>query len=129
MFFENLDRKHPFIRERRDKLNRELEKSQCDRVYQLLLEDMDWVGTTERMSLETLPLFHYLFQLRNVTSKHSNKMRVRMHQDRLKQTDLEFVKNTTMWDQEWYRKTQEIYQFDQWSDQIRPEFFFSRRRR
>ena len=126
MFFDNLDRKHPNIRERRNALNRELEKQHCNQVYELLLSDMDWVGTTERMKTETLPLFHYLFQLNNITGDgHTNKMKVRMNRDRLNATDVAVVNLRTEWDQEWYQKTQEIYQFDQWRHGIGPEFFFA----
>ena len=126
MFFDNLDRKHPEIRNRRSKLNRELQKQHCDLVYELLLSDMDFVGTTDRLETETLPLFRYLFHRKNTAGSkgHANEMRrVRMHLDRLNETDVARVKQGTEWDKEWYHKAQEIYQFNSWRDHIGPEFF------
>lgn len=35
----------------------------CERVYETLLESFDWVGTTERLSNESLPLLSQLLQL------------------------------------------------------------------
>jgi hypothetical protein len=127
-FFGNLDRKLPEIRERRNKLNSELQKQHCDLVYELLLADMDWVGTTDRLETETLPLFRYLFHLNNTAGAkgHANEMiQVRMHLDRLNETDVDRVMKGTLWDQEWYQKAQEIYQFRRWRDHIGPAFFLS----
>ena len=124
MFFDNLDRKKPTIPETRTRLNAELQKEHCDHAYRLLVEDMDWIGTTERMRIETLPLFNYLFHHSNFTGKTVvNKMKKRLTADRLNATHVEFVRNTTSWDNEWYWKAQEIYKFDEWGSQIGAEFF------
>jgi len=125
MFFGDLDRKHPELRDTRNRLNAALRKEHCDAVYMTLLEDMDWVGTTERIKSETLPLFHYLFQHTNITGKgHVNNMKARMKRERLNESDVALVRNTTLWDQQWYNTTREIYRFDEWRQQIGPEFFF-----
>jgi len=125
VFFGNLDRKRPELRDTRNRLNAALRKEHCDAVYTTLLEDMDWVGTTEQIKTETLPLFHHLFQHTNITGKgHVNKMKVRMKRERLNETDVAWVLNTTLWDQQWYNATREIYRFDEWRHQIGHEFFF-----
>lgn len=128
MFFDNLDRKHPEIRARRNKLNNELQKQHCDLAYELLMADMDWVGTTDRLETETLPLFRYLFHRNNTAGAkgHANEMRqVRMHLDRLNESDVAHVKHSAEWDQEWYHKAQEIFKFKMWRDHIGPDFFNS----
>jgi hypothetical protein len=33
-----------------------VDSDECDDVYETLLQDMDWMGTTEEMSSETIPL-------------------------------------------------------------------------
>jgi hypothetical protein len=47
----------------------QVDKDECDDVYQTIQKEMDWVGTTENMSAETIPLLARMLLAHNQTEK------------------------------------------------------------
>lgn len=113
----------------RTRLNLELTKEQCDQAYQVLFEDMDWIGTTESLTTETLPFLHYLVNHTNNLTKETaiinHVKKKRMRKDQLSAKHLALVQDATAWDAEWYERAQDIYQFNRFADQIGSEFFIT----
>jgi len=48
-------------------------KNECDAIYDTIKDTFDWVGTTDRLSVDTLPLLQYLVDKRNESVNVQNK--------------------------------------------------------
>lgn len=94
----------------RDPLEQQsLQRTDCESVYQTLMEDMDWVGTTERLSDETIPLLRYLLGV-NANDDHLIPENIQSHdrstqkisKSALSETALERIHELTLWDSDLY---------------------------
>ena len=91
----------------------------CDEVYDTLLDNMDWVGTTERLSNETLPLLSRLLHLPESTefSNHrvtKNTSLVHLKTEALSLTAINKILSTTSLDRKLYESALEDFHFDMW---------------
>jgi len=51
-------------------------ETECNTIYQILKESLDWVGTTENISSETIPLVTYMLDGTKNSSEDSDKVNV-----------------------------------------------------
>ena len=105
---------------------------ECDQAYQCLRRTMDWIGTTERLKNETLPLLHHLidgdYYYHPPTPPppaHPNSSRSRtpttpQHENtgpkifgfqNMTEESSSYLKVMTEWDQEMYRSVLQDYDF------------------
>lgn len=98
-------------------VNARVNDADCDRAYQTLFDDMDWIGTTEDMQRQTLPLLNYLTQTKGLPAP-SNKSPKYMTLSRLNQTHLEQLEFSTRRDKKWYDATKAQYPFDLWNQTV-----------
>jgi hypothetical protein len=109
---------------RQEKFNRVVTSAECEAVYQLVLSDMDWVGTTKAMSTETLPLLTQMFA-------HNAKVGNNMPQinkswkpnhltvDALHPSTVEHIRSMNVYDQAIYEAVQRDFPIAMWED-LRP---------
>jgi hypothetical protein len=100
-------------------------RQECDTVYDLLLQDMDWVGTTEQMSDETIPLLTYMLTRNmtlaqtpigrtfNVMSATKNESSV-VHLSSLHPTTVDYIRSMSYLDQENYNRAQRDFPLEMW---------------
>jgi Fe2+ or Zn2+ uptake regulation protein len=98
---------------------------ECDNVYDLLLQDMDWVGTTEAMSEETIPLLTYMLSRNmtlaqtpidhtfNVMSATKNESSV-LKRSSLHPTTVDYIRSMSYLDQENYNRAQRDFPLEMW---------------
>jgi hypothetical protein len=95
--------------------------AECEAVYQLVLSDMDWVGTTKAMSTETLPLLTQMFAN---NAKAGNKMPQinkswkpnHLTVDALQPETVERIRSMNVYDQAIYEAVQRDFPVDMWED-------------
>jgi hypothetical protein len=97
---------------------------ECKNVYDMLLQDMDWIGTTELMSEETLPLLTYMLShnmsLANADMPTFNVMAatknatVVLKRSSLQPTTEEYIRSLSYLDQEMYDKVQRDFNLAMW---------------
>jgi hypothetical protein len=90
----------------------------------MLLQDMDWIGTTELMSEETLPLLTYMLShnmsLANADMPTFNVMAatknatVVLKRSSLQPTTEEYIRSLSYLDQEMYDKVQRDFNLAMW---------------
>lgn len=107
--------------ERNEKFNREVTAAECEAVYQLVLSDMDWVGTTKAMSTETLPLLTQMFAHNAKTGNNMpqiNKAWKPNHLtvDSLHPSTVEHIRSMNEYDQAIYEAVQRDFPIDMWED-------------
>jgi hypothetical protein len=103
----------------RKKETKKLTRSECDAAYQALLDNMDWVGTTDRLSNETFPLLRSLVAT-NMNADHllpenikkKNKSPKKITEEDLSQKAVDFVRNLTIWDFEMYERITEDFPYE-----------------
>ena len=98
-------------------MNENLREEECHHVYRQLFEDMDWIGSTEHLLNETLPLLSYIAN-RTIAPHSENKSPTRMSWSRLDKSEQGKVIESTRWDTVWYEKMREQFQFRHWQDAI-----------
>jgi hypothetical protein len=97
---------------------------ECNNVYDLLLEDFDWVGTTEAMSEETIPLLTYMLTRNmtlantpihgfNVMSATKNESSV-VKRSSLHPTTVDYIRSMSYLDQENYNRVQRDFPLEMW---------------
>lgn len=97
-----------------------MHQDECQRVQDIMLSTMDWVGTTESMSTETLPILSHLlhvdkdiFRSEMVSNKSSN---VAISKSQLSQETLDMVDGMLSLDQALYTSMKERFSFSMWDD-------------
>lgn len=89
---------------------------ECNLVYDTLLQDMDWIGTTEKMSSETIPLLTYMlthnmtrantalpaFNVMNATKNQS----VILHKSALSEFTVDYIRSLSYLDQEMHNRAE-----------------------
>jgi hypothetical protein len=98
--------------------------STCEGAYNRWRQLLDWMGTTEAMSVETLPLLTQIL-LSNVSMalslSNQNEYNVKPTVKPLRVSDLsepamEYIRKTSIYDQEIYHRIQIDYPLQMWAD-------------
>jgi hypothetical protein len=97
---------------------------ECNNVYDMLLQDMDWIGTTEALSQETIPLLTFMLShnmtLANTILPSFNVMAatknatVVLKRSSLLPTTEEYIRSLSYLDQEMYNKVQSEFPMEMW---------------
>lgn len=87
----------------------------CQNVYDAMVHDFDWIGTTEGLSTQTFPILEQLGEVRYCPEVR-NQSRNRINKRTLSQTALDFVHNTTQWDRAIYEQAQKDFPYSMWSN-------------
>jgi hypothetical protein len=97
-------------------------REECQHVEAILYETMDWVGSNEQMSAETLPLLSRLlnlsaagvaFEPQRVSMKDTNNS---ISMTQLRPSALAELKRMTVYDQHLYTSIQTVYSADIWEE-------------
>jgi hypothetical protein len=107
--------------ERQEKFNRDVTAAECEAAYQLVLSDMDWVGTTAAMSTETLPLLTQMFahnaaQGNNMPQINKSWKPNHVTVDSLHPSTVEHIRSMNVYDQAIYEAVQRDFPIDMWED-------------
>jgi hypothetical protein len=107
--------------EQHEMVNRDVTAAECEAVYQLVLSDMDWVGTTKAMSTETLPLLTQMFAHNASTGNNMpqiNKAWKPNHLtvNSLKPSTVEHIRSMNVYDQAIYEAVLRDFPIDMWED-------------
>jgi len=86
-------------------------ETECETSYQALLEDMDWVGVTERMVEETFPLLRHVAGV-DFDFKERNRSKKRLSRADLSEATIQHVREITTWDQRVYERVQNDFSID-----------------
>ena len=86
-------------------------ETECETSYQALLEDMDWVGVTERMVEETFPLLRHVAGV-DFDFKERNRSKKRLSRVDLSEATIQHVREITAWDQRVYERVQKDFLID-----------------
>jgi hypothetical protein len=101
-------------------LREDLNETECDTAYKSLQRTMDWIGRTENIRNETLPLLtKMMFNDSHVASfiKDANRSPKRygfISLSQIKPSTLEFLKQSSQLDDQLYRHVVEDYRMNQW---------------
>lgn len=74
-------------------------KNTCQSLYNDMKKTLDWVGTTNQLSFETLPLLKYLLQEEDIIVQNQKISRNILIQEDLSNTTMEYLHNKSMLDQ------------------------------
>jgi hypothetical protein len=107
--------------ERHEKFDRQVTAAECEAVYQLVLSDMDWVGTTKAMSTETLPLLTQMFahgakEGNNMPQINKSWKPNHLTVDSLQPSTVEHIRSMNVYDQAIYEAVQRDFPVDMWED-------------
>jgi hypothetical protein len=98
---------------------------ECNHVYDLLLQDMDWIGTTETMSEETVPLLTYMLSRNltlaqtpvghtyNVMSATKNASSI-LKRSSLHPATVDYIRSMSYLDQENYNRAERDFTLEMW---------------
>jgi hypothetical protein len=100
-------------------------RQECETAYDILLEDMDWVGTTEHMSEETIPLLTYMLSHNmtlaktpigtfNVMSATKDETSV-LKKSSLHPTTVDYIRSMSYLDQENYNRAKRDFTLEMWN--------------
>jgi hypothetical protein len=98
-------------------------KYECDAVYDVMKLDMDWIGTTEKMSTETMPLLTKMLvnkkqkgpSLETFNEVEKKKPLV-IKTDALQPATVEYIRAISQYDQAIYDKAKRDYPIAMWED-------------
>jgi len=115
-------------------LRANLTKEECTNASQCLFYNMDWIGTTERLHNETIPLLDHLIDSAGATAALTTPTTLGPEKDssrsttkeiktentgpklfgpwNMSQSSLDYFESMSEWDQELYRIIQEHYRFE-----------------
>jgi hypothetical protein len=99
-------------------------RQECDNMYDMLLQDMDWVGTTEMMSQETIPLLTFMLShnitLTNTILGKNNVMAATKNESNIVKTSslhsstIEYIRSMSYLDQDLYNRVQRDFPLEMW---------------
>jgi hypothetical protein len=120
-------------------------ETECAAVQEILLQEMDWVGTTEKLSTETLPLLAYMLSIslqqqdtaadaaatdNNDNDDENGKNDLQVFNSVAAQKDavvtvksllpstVDYIKSINTYDQTIYEAVQREFTMDMWEDWI-----------
>ena len=88
----------------------------CDNIYETMKGTLDWVGTMERLSMDTLPLLQYLVQIQGYNSNNvvvKNKNVAEKLPFALSNTTVAALRNATDLDHTMYDRVKSDYVLDE----------------
>lgn len=101
-----------------------LREEHCIQSYKAMQELLDWVGTTETIATETLPLLQELLHSNNSTNRlirnfhrianPSSSETSAIRKNLLSKMAIDFIRNKTKWDLEIYESARRDFIFDDW---------------
>lgn len=121
-------------------LRQNLTRGECNQAYDCLRQTMDWIGTTERLINETLPLLHQLIDGKAISSQRSattpghpnhssdTKKSTTQHENtgpklfgrpNMTEESQTYLTSMTEWDQEMYRNVLHDYDFSRFALSVR----------
>lgn len=100
-----------------------LTQAECDQAYECMKTNMDWIGTTERLQNETMPLLNHLIGRATTEAhqasieeeplaKHENTGPRIFGRSDISSLSMEYVRNMTRWDAIMYQHVMEEYNFE-----------------
>jgi hypothetical protein len=97
---------------------------ECDNVYDMLLQDMDWVGTTEMLSRETIPLLtlmlsHNMTLAKTALQKNNVMAATKTESSYVKRSSLhsstvDYIRSMSYLDQELYNRVHRDFPLEMW---------------
>lgn len=84
-------------------------KNTCESLYNDMKKSLDWVGTTDQLSFETLPLLKYLLQEEHIIVQNQKISRNKFLQGDLSNKTLEYLHNKSMLDQNLFQKVRKDF--------------------
>jgi len=102
-----------------------LVQEDCRQAYEGLKSNMDWIGTTDRLRDETLPLLRELLS----TNEHTQRLvhtlnktanasgrdkKPPIEQSKLSEKTIQYLKGLNKWDQELYDSVKRDFSYDAW---------------
>jgi Sulfotransferase family len=100
-------RNHPEMRQN-------LTKEECDKAFQCLQANMDWIGRTESLQNETIPLINSLMtgDRNNTRVALENAGPKLFRRQNISSDTLQHLQRMTLWDEEMYHKALQAYKFE-----------------
>ncbi|CAB9515464.1 expressed unknown protein [Seminavis robusta] len=97
----------------------ELRRLECQQTYLSLQRTMDWIGRTDTLSTETLPMLTHIMFQRPELGKHLPKANVSppsgfVKLSQLQASTVKGLEKVSQFDQEIYYRIKEDYTMDQW---------------
>ncbi|CAB9509077.1 expressed unknown protein [Seminavis robusta] len=102
-------------REKHGRAGTHVTQQQCRDVYDAFVTDFDWIGTTDALSYETFKILEQLGHVR-YCNEIRNKGKDRILKHTLSATTLEYIRNTTSYDREWYVRAKRDFPIAMWSN-------------
>lgn len=107
-------------------LRASLTHDECREAYDNILELIDFVGMTERIRDETLPLLKDLLDtnqyakrlIRNLDKRANQAGRSTIHLANLSDAAIKHIRSVTTWDSEMYERVKQDFAYDSW---IKPD--------
>ena len=90
-------------------------KEGCRAVYDAMLYTMDWIGTTETLSTETIPLIEHVANLRYPPHTR-NKSKDKITKKGLSTAAVQHIRNITSFDLDLYQRAQQDFPMSMWSN-------------
>jgi hypothetical protein len=102
----------------------QVDKDECDDVYQTIRKEMDWVGTTDEMSAETIPLLTrmlapnqtHTFDVFNVIKATKPGSKIILSPEALQPDTIESLRITSSNDQAIYEAVKRDFTLDIWEN-------------
>lgn len=100
----------------RNEVLREASLDECRTAFHGLRRDFDWIGVTASLSSETIPLLQRAMNVTRSPVRIGNRNRRKtLAWDNLSPTTQSSIRQTTAWDEELYRNTNKLYNFQAYS--------------
>jgi hypothetical protein len=103
-----------------------VDKDECDDVYQMIRKEMDWVGTTEEMSAETIPLLTRMLThnqtaaesmgVFNVMKSTKPGSKITLSPEALQPDTIEAIRIMSSNDQAMYEAVKRDFTLDMWEN-------------
>ncbi|CAB9518572.1 expressed unknown protein (Partial), partial [Seminavis robusta] len=91
-------------------------KEGCEAVYESFATELDWVGTTEGLSMETFPLIEHVAHVRFHRSKVKNKSHDKIVKNQLLNSTVAYVRSITQYDMDMYQRAQTDFPITMWAN-------------
>jgi hypothetical protein len=101
---------------RQDRTPSYVPQERCEDLYDALSLDLDWVGTTETMSNETIPILEEISQLKFRRKIVKNKSKEKISKSNLTQAAVDHIRDITRFDQNIYDRAKRDFRLDMWSN-------------
>jgi hypothetical protein len=99
----------------------DVKKRECVDIYEMMRQDMDWIGRTETLSTETEPLLAHVL-LGNASKAaemrvyNHNSLPAQLKASKLSTAAIQYITNISQFDQAMYERTQMDYPIEMWEE-------------